>query len=148
MITRLTVLYDAECGFCCRCRDWLLRQEQFLYLELFSKDGSVARAMYPELQWDDSDELVVIDDEGGVYRGPSAFLMCLYALVDYRAWSFRLAAPALLPLARKGFELVSTRRHLINEWLGLESDGDVAAHLDQAVGAGAPRCVTTGNNGS
>jgi hypothetical protein len=68
--------------------------------------------------------------------------MCLYALVEYRGWSLRLSTPALMPLARKGLELVSTRRHRINEWLGLETDDQVAAQLDRTVGPGAPRCVS------
>jgi hypothetical protein len=46
-----------------------------------------------------------------------------------------------MPLARQGFELVSTRRHHINEWLGLSTDDQVAAQLQHAVGLGAPRCV-------
>ena len=34
---------------------------------------------------------VAIDDEGGVYRGEEAYLVILYAFVDYRGWAFWLA---------------------------------------------------------
>jgi predicted DCC family thiol-disulfide oxidoreductase YuxK len=140
MISKITVLFDAECGFCCRCRDWMLRQSRFIDIEFIRKESIWARNRYPNIH-SAEDELLVIDDEGGIYRGPAAFIMCLYALVEYRAWSLRLATPALMPFARKGFELVSTRRHRINEWLGLETDDKVAAQLQQTVGLGAPRCV-------
>ena len=50
-------------------------------------------------------ELVVVDDSGGVYRNGSAWIMCLYALREYREWSLRLATPALFPLARQAFAL-------------------------------------------
>jgi predicted DCC family thiol-disulfide oxidoreductase YuxK len=140
MISKITVLFDAKCGFCCRCRNWMLSQSRFLEIEFLPKESIGARERYPDIDSVD-DELLVIDDEGGLYRGPSAFLMCLYALTEYREWSVRLSNPALMPLARKGFELVSTRRHHINEWLGLETDDQVKDQLEQTVGPGAPRCV-------
>jgi len=43
----------------------------------------------------------VIGDDGAVYIEAKAFLMCLWALRDYRAWSLRLSAPEMLPLARR-----------------------------------------------
>jgi predicted DCC family thiol-disulfide oxidoreductase YuxK len=140
MISKITVLFDAQCGFCCRCKDWMLCQSRFLDIEFIPKDSIWARSRYPHID-SAEDELLVIDDAGGLYRGPAAFLMCLYALVEYRGWSLRLSTPALMPLARKAFELVSTRRHHINEWLGLETDDEIAAHLQQTVGPGAPQCV-------
>jgi predicted DCC family thiol-disulfide oxidoreductase YuxK len=146
MISKITVLFDAKCGFCCRCRDWMLSQSRFLDVEFMPKESIWARVRFPSIDCA-NDELVVIDDEGGIYRGPPAFLMCLYALVEYRAWSLRLSTPALMPLARRGFELVCTRRHHINEWLGLETDEEVAAQLQQTVGPGAPRCVGTSIGG-
>jgi hypothetical protein len=36
-------------------------------------------------------ELVVISDTGEVYFNDAAWLVCLFALVDCRAWSFRMA---------------------------------------------------------
>jgi hypothetical protein len=124
----------------------MLSQSRFLDIEFMPKESIWARARYPHID-NAEDELLVIDDEGGLYRGPAAFLMCLYALVEYRAWSLRLSTPALMPLARKGFELVSTRRHHINEWLGLSTDDQVAAQLQHAVGLGAPRCVSSSMGG-
>ena len=55
-----------------------------------------------------------MSDEGDVYRGSHAWIVCLWALKDYREWSFRFAQPALLPLARGIVEWVSTRRHRLS----------------------------------
>jgi len=140
MVSKLFVLYDPTCGFCCRCRDWLLEQPKFIEIELMAKDGEKARRRFPELELGD-DELVVVDNEGGLYRGPRAFVMCLYALVEYRGWSLRLSTPVLMPLARVGFELVSSKRHRIADWLDLVSDRDVADQLRAEVGDGTPRCL-------
>src|SRR5688572_30039373 len=106
-MNKLTVLYDAECGFCVRCRWWLLNQPRFVDMEFLPAGGPDARRRYPELTTSGAvEELIVVDDEGGVYRGAHAWLMCLWALMEYREWSGWLASPALLPLARGAFALV------------------------------------------
>ena len=60
--------------------------------------GSEARARYGDIPWL-GDELIVVGDGGEVWVGPAAFLTCLWALVEWRAWSYRLAGPAFAPLA-------------------------------------------------
>lgn len=140
VLEHLTVLYDAECGFCSRCRAWLEKQPSYVELELIAKDSFEVARRFPGLQCPD-DELVVIDDHGGVYRGPDAFIICLYATEAYRPWALRLGSDALKPLARLAFELVSGNRYRLNEWLQLKSDADLARVLRETGGLGAPRCA-------
>ena len=59
-------------------------------------------------------------DEGDVYRGSHAWIVCL-GPADYRS-GLRFARPALLPLARGIVEWVSTRRHRLSRALGMMSD--------------------------
>ncbi|HEV3027083.1 MAG TPA: DCC1-like thiol-disulfide oxidoreductase family protein, partial [Planctomycetota bacterium] len=81
MIHRLTVLYDATCGFCIRCEGWLIRQPAFVELEFCAAGSREAARRFPELLASGTpEELTVIDDEGGIYRGARAWLMCLWAL--------------------------------------------------------------------
>ena len=122
----LTVLYDARCGLCSNARRWLEGQPQIVPLELLAADSPEARRRYPTLAEAEPEELVVVSDEGDVYRGPQAWIVCLWALQDYREWSFRFARPALLPLARGIVEWVSTRRHRLSRALGLMSDQEIA----------------------
>lgn len=122
-MNRLTVLYDPTCGFCVRCRDWLARQPAFVPLEFCPAGTPEATRRFPELAaTKQTEELVVIDDEGGIYRDTRAWLMCLWALMEYRDWSERLASPALLPLARGAFAFVSSRRRTISELMGFEPE--------------------------
>src|SRR6516162_50238 len=114
-MNKLTVLYDAQCGFCVKCRWWLARQAAFVELEFLPAGGADALRRFPELAAPGTvDELLAIDDEGGVYRGASAWLMCLWALVEYRVWAGRLASPALMPLAGGAFVLLSSKRRALS----------------------------------
>ena len=80
------------------------------------------------------DELIVINDEGGVYRGPDAFIMCLYALEDYREYSEWLTRPLLRPLARQAFEMLCKNRGIINRWFYAGGESHLAERLkDRAV---------------
>ena len=129
---RLTLLYDAGCGLCSRAHDWLSRQDALLELEFVRAGSAEARARYPSLDHPDPpEELVAVDDEGGVYRDDDAWIMTLYALEHYRGWALRLATPALRPLARAAFDWVSRHRRGLSKRLALAPDHDVALALAQ-----------------
>jgi hypothetical protein len=53
---------------------------------------------------------VVVSDEGDVWAGPAAFLVALWAMRDWREWSYRLSGDTLAPLAQRFFESLSKRR--------------------------------------
>jgi predicted DCC family thiol-disulfide oxidoreductase YuxK len=141
-VRSLTVLYDARCGLCSNARRWLEGQPQIVPLELLPADSEEARRRYPTLAETEPEELVVVSDEGDLYRGSPAWIVCLWALQDYREWSFRFARPALLPLARGIVEWISTRRHRLSRALGMMSDQEIAL----AVSAGR-RCDDGGCTG-
>jgi predicted DCC family thiol-disulfide oxidoreductase YuxK len=106
---RLTVLYDATCALCVRCRDFLAASASYVPLELLAAQSAAARERYGAVPWL-GEELVVVSDEGDVWAGPAAFLVCLWALRDYRTWSFRLGGSTLAPLAERFFVAISSNR--------------------------------------
>ena len=134
---RLTVLYDADCGFCVRCRWWMARQPKFLELEFLPAGGPDARRRYPDL-WllGEGEELVVVGDDGSIYRSTNAWLMCLYALEEYREWAEQLAEPSLRPLARGLFELVSNNRKRLSTFFGLKCEEGMIDELRSAIPPG------------
>jgi hypothetical protein len=87
-------------------RDWIGRQRQLIPVDCQPK---------PDAQ----EDLVVQADSGEVWSGDSAWLMVLWALADYRRWSYRLASPGLLPTARRVFAELSAYRCAISCQLGL-----------------------------
>lgn len=137
----LTVLYDARCGLCSNARRWLLQQRQLVPLELVAAGSDEALRRFPTLAEAEPSELVVVSDEGDVYRGPSAWIVCLWALEDFRDWSFRLAGPTLLPLARPAFEWISTRRHALSRALKLMSDEEIAREARRTDGRAPAACA-------
>jgi predicted DCC family thiol-disulfide oxidoreductase YuxK len=136
---KLTVLYDAECGFCVKCRWWLIYQPKFVEMDFLPAGGPEANARFPGLAFSGTaEELVVVDDEGGVYRGTKAWLICLWALVEYREWSEWLSSPAMMPLARGAFALVSGSRRKISGLLGLRPEAEL---IEEIRAQEPPRCA-------
>ena len=98
----LTVLYDARCNLCSHLRAWLEAQPAYVELAFVPAGSPEARRRFPALDHAaTTSELTVISDDGAVYIEAKAFLMCLWALRDYRAWSLRLSSPDMLPLSRR-----------------------------------------------
>ena len=136
---RLFVLYDSNCGLCTWARRWLSRQPAFLELVFIPAGSEWETRMFPGLSAEGQvEELVVVADDGGVYRDARAWIICLYALCEYREWSLRLSRPLLLPLARQAFALLSKRRKDLSRWLDLASEAQMAETLRQVV---APACA-------
>ena len=137
---RLYVLYDPNCRLCMRIKGWLVRQPAYVAIHPIPMGSPQAERLFPALpQLGRSSELVVIGDDGGVYFGDHAWIMCLYALRDYRATAKRLSAPALQPLARAAFTFISRYRHSISGWLGTVPESEMEVMLK---GVDTPRCVS------
>ena len=108
---KLTVLYDPSCRICRRARRWLESQRQWVALEFIGAGTPVALRRFTDLTVDDTlAELHVVGDDGSVYRGAKAWVLCLWALRDYRAWSVLFGRPEMLPRAQKFVEWVSSHR--------------------------------------
>lgn len=137
---KLYVLYDADCGLCSWARRWIIQQPAFVPLRFIPAGSETAARLFPGLGRPDEpkQELVVVTDEGAVYRNENAWIMCLFALEEYREWAERLAHPLLRPLAREGFALLSRQRPRISRWLSLASEVEIAETLRHVH---APSCA-------
>jgi len=128
---RIYVLYDSRCGVCSRLRAWMVEQPTYFAIEFVAAGSDRARRLFPELHHDEQpSELVVVTDEGDVYFNDAAWIVCLYALVDYRAWSFRLARTPLRRLARSAWEMLSKNRAQLSRMLALSNDAELARTLE------------------
>jgi predicted DCC family thiol-disulfide oxidoreductase YuxK len=107
----LTVLYDTTCDLCRSARVWLEGQPKYVPLTFIPAGSPLAKRRFPEIDAASTlRDLTVIDDQGAVYRGAKAWLMCLWALRDYREQALRLASPTVMPAARRFISMVSRNR--------------------------------------
>ncbi len=117
MIPRaLTILYDSTCALCVRCRDWLVQQDAFIPLHFMPCGSREARETFGSVPWLGA-ELVVVSDRGDVWAGPAAFITALWALREWREWSYRISGPELAPLAERFFHAISSNRKSIAAWI-------------------------------
>ncbi len=111
---RLTVLYDADCRLCTRFREWLADQAVLVPLDLVPARSSEAMRRFPALDHRRTmEEVTVVGDDGSVWTGPHAWVMCLWATVAYRGLAERLARPAGLTVARAAAYTAAGLRHLL-----------------------------------
>jgi predicted DCC family thiol-disulfide oxidoreductase YuxK len=111
---QLTVLYDPQCGLCRRVHAWLAQQPKYIDMVFVPVASEEAFYRYPKLNHALTvKDVTVISDQGAVYLGEKAWLMCLWGLRNYREWSLRLSSPELLPTVRRVVSMVSeNRQHL------------------------------------
>jgi len=129
-MTKLYVLYDPKCELCCRLKDWILVQRSWIGIALLPAGSEKAHQLFPELEEiAGKEDLAVITDEGAVYLNDRAWIMVMYAMVEYREWASRLTHPLLMPLARQAFAALSKNRQVISRWLSATDPEAIAGEL-------------------
>ena len=127
----LTIFYDPHCGLCAKFRLWLEAQPRWVAVEFLSYDSAAAAERFPGLLAKGADrDVVVLADDGRWWQGTAAWLTCLWTTCEYRAWSFRLAAPVFQPLVKKAVHLLSENRFTISRLFKVREDSQLAAALD------------------
>ena len=141
---KLYVLYDPKCELCCRLKNWIQVQRSWIELALVEQGSENAKGLFPELERiAGKEDLAVISDEGAVYLNDRAWIMVLYAMVEYREWASRLTHPVLTPLARQAFAALSKNRHWLSKMLSSEDPDAIAGELRQV--ELAPCALPAGN---
>lgn len=131
----LTLFYDARCGLCSQVRQWLSHQPAYVRLDFIPYDSPEAARRLPAIRHLQADrEIVVMSDTGEVWQGAGAWVICLWALKEYRAWSVRLASPAMQAVAKKVVHWISRNRIGLSRLMSFRSDAEVAAmaHRDES----------------
>lgn len=127
----LTIFYDARCGLCSQVREWLSHQPAYVQLEFVPYDSPEAVQRLPAIQHLRADqEIVIMADTGEVWQGAGAWVMCLWALREYRAWSARLASPTMQVMARKLVHWISQNRIGLSRLMGFKSDAELLASAE------------------
>jgi len=102
----LTVFYDADCALCRRVALWLDGQDKHVPVLCVPAQQAGGRGCpidLPSLLA----QVTVTASDGAVYRGTNAWIVCLWALRSYRAWSLRFATPRWRPWAERLFASIA-----------------------------------------
>ena len=127
---KLYVLYDPNCELCCRLKNWILAQRSWIAMAVLEQGSEKAKRLFPELdRIATKDDLAVISDEGAVYLNDRAWIMVLYAMVEYRDWAARLTHPLLMPLARQAFRALSKNRDWLSQMISTDNPEAIAQQL-------------------
>lgn len=127
---KLYVLYDPKCELCCRLKNWILVQRSWIGIAVVEQGSEKAKRLFPDLdRIATNEDLAVISDEGAVYLNDRAWIMVMYAMVEYREWAARLTHPLLMPLARQAFAALSKNRHWLSKILSSDNDEAIAGEL-------------------
>jgi len=107
----LTVLYDARCEPCVRVRHWLERQPKSVPMIYIPAGSDEAKKLFPTIDHARSlVDLTVVGDDGAVWWGPKAWLVCLWALEGWREWAIALSQPGRIEQARSVIDWLSRNR--------------------------------------
>ncbi len=100
-ISRLTVLYDADCGLCQWARWWLGSSVLLVPLDFVPLGSADARRRFPFLDHERTrEEVTVVADTGEMWTAEAAWVVCLWATADHRGLAEVLARPAWRGRAR------------------------------------------------
>jgi predicted DCC family thiol-disulfide oxidoreductase YuxK len=135
-VKSITVLYDAACGLCTSAKDWIGKQSPLVGVEFMPAGSTEARRAFPQIV---PGELAVVADTGEVWLGDRAWIVCLWALREYRDLAFRLTSPALLLLSRQAFVAVSRNRLVLSSLLRLHDTREMEHRLRRVT---VPQCQT------
>ncbi|PUA83109.1 hypothetical protein C7S10_03010 [Nocardioides currus] len=107
---------------------WLARQPTLVGLSLMAAGSPYARARFPTLDHERTlEEITVVGDDGAVWTGSHAWVMCLWATAAHRPLAESLARPSRLPLARGAAHLAAGIRHVTTSRTA-RSGGDYPDH--------------------
>jgi predicted DCC family thiol-disulfide oxidoreductase YuxK len=135
-VTSITIVYDAACGLCTRVKNWIGQQAPLVRIGFMPSGSPEAHKRFPQLP---AGELAVVAGTGEVWLGNHAWIVCLWALRDYRDLAFRLTSPLLLMMAREAFAVLSTNRAALSGLLKLRGERELEQQLRKVV---VPKCQT------
>lgn len=117
---------------------WLTRQPVLVPIEIVAAGSPLVRSRWSGLDHARTlREVTVISDDGHVWHGGAAWVMCLWATVEHRPLALRLSGPAGLAVARSVALAASGLRELLTTTRPpgsgpdcREEDGDGPAYAD------------------
>ena len=129
-IHRIEVFYDGRCGMCCSFHEWINRQPRAYEIGFVPYQSEVAEKIFPGIgTLDPAREMIVRTDEGEIFRGAEAWVLCLNSCENYQMAARKLAGPRVLPVAIHACRVLAANRHALSNVFFRSKDKKVRAEL-------------------
>jgi predicted DCC family thiol-disulfide oxidoreductase YuxK len=120
----IILFYDADCGICTACVDWLIRQAESagepLVVIAYQSEKEIEN--YPMIDRSHADlGIQTLDLDRQVRRDAAAVATCLRAFPRWRWLGICMDLPLLKIAFQAGYRLVANNRRLLSRWLGLRA---------------------------
>ena len=131
-INEIEIYYDGHCALCSTFHEWLNRQDRAFAVNFVTYQSPQAEVMFPSVtKLDPELEMIVRTDQGDVFRGAEGWVLCLLSCKSYQGIARRLAAPRLLPVAKKTCSLIASNRINISKIFFSKKDKALAHALHE-----------------
>jgi predicted DCC family thiol-disulfide oxidoreductase YuxK len=138
-LRKIEVFYDGRCGMCCSFHEWIHRQPRAYRIEFIPYQSPDAEKVFPGIgTLDPAREMIVRTDQGEIYRGAEAWVLCLYSCENHQAAARKLASPGLLSIAIHSCRVLAANRHSLSKVFFRRKDKEVRETLHQMQ---APECT-------
>lgn len=143
-INEIEVYYDGHCAMCCTFHEWLNRQARTFPVNFLAYQSPQAEIIFPGVtKLDPELEMIVRTDQGEIFKGAEGWVLCLLSCKSYQGIARRLAAPRLLPVAKKTCNLIASNRIGISKIFFSKKDKALAHALHEMPN---PHCQTSCEN--
>lgn len=131
-ITKIEVFYDGRCGMCCSFHEWINRQPRAYRIDFIPYQSPDAEKVFPGIgTLDPAREMIVRTDDGNIYRGAEAWVLCLYSCTNHQVAAKKLASPGMLSVAIRACRVLAANRHSLSKVFFRRKDNAVRETLHQ-----------------
>lgn len=121
-MAKATLFYDANCGFCQRSVEWILKKARPGTFDLVGYQDDERMRNFPMVDRSLADKgIQALAEDGTLWKKAPATAFCL-TLVPGWEWLGRLILfPLVRPWAAMGYAVVAANRQRISGWMGKTS---------------------------
>ena len=121
-MARVTLFYDADCGFCQSSVEWMLRQARPGTFDPVAYQDDEGMRKFPMVDRTLADKgIQALGEDGQVRSKARASGYCLTFMPRW-AWAGHfILFPLFLPFASIGYAIVAANRQGISRWMGRTS---------------------------
>lgn len=121
-MAKVTLFYDADCGFCQGSVDWLLKRAPSDTFDPVAYQDGQALRRFPMVDPTLADKgIQVLGPDGKLRSKARATGYCLTLIPGWRWLGHLILFPLVAPLAALGYAIVARNRHHISRWMGRTS---------------------------